>query len=246
MSKIKPIIKINHNNLSISNWILEKFPENYEQMNYLEPFVGNGSILLNKEKSIEEVVSDVDLKIINIWRSIRDESKLIKSKLNKISYSEKNFNLIKNKKDEKDYLKQSVVELCLRKMSKSGLKEQYDQLDRKKINIIWKEMLETLPMISKRIQDVYFLNKNPVDIIKSFNSQNSFCFCCPPSLTNEKNNFMKVDDHIDMGDALNAYRGKALVYAENTPVYRRMFTSWKCIKRKMASGSIKDCIWVNF
>jgi DNA adenine methylase len=245
MSKIKPIIKINNNNLSISNWIIEKFPENYKEINYLEPFVGNGSVLLNKEASLEEVVNDLDLKIINIWRSIRDESKLIKNKLSKINYSEKNFNLIKNKKDEKDYLKQSMIELCLKKMSKLGQKEHYDQLDRKKANSIWKEMLENIPIIAERVQNVYFLNKSPIEIIKSFDSQNTFCFCSPPSL-NEKNGLLKTEDHIDLGDALNSYRGKVLIYAENTSIYRRMFNSWKSIKRKTASGPTKDCIWVNF
>lgn len=249
MSKIKPIIKINNNNLSVCNWIIEKFPENYDQMNYLEPFVGNGNILLNKNKSKEEVFNDLDIKIINIWKSIRDENKLLKNKLSKISYSEKNFNLIKNKKEEKDYVKQSIIELCLRKMSKSGQKEIYDQGERKKINLIWKEMIENISDIYERIKDAYFLNKDPLEVIKSFDSKDTFCFYNPPNINIDKinyNNFIKIDKHIDLGDALNSYRGKVMIYAENTPVYRRMFSSWKNIKRKTASGPSKDCIWINY
>lgn len=248
MSKIKPIIKTNNNKFSLSSWILEKFPENYEQMKYIEPFVGNGSILLNKNKSIEEVANDIDFKIINIWRSIRDEQKLLRSKLGKIRYCEKTFNEIKNKKEDKDYLKQSFIELSLRKMSKFGQKEIYDGLDRKKLNILWKNIMEDLPTVAERIKDVYFLNKNPIEVINSFNDSNTLCYYCPPPLPMEKSDsdIMSINDHIEFGESLNSYRGKAIVCAANTPVYRRMFNSWKVIKKKNSAGTVKDFIWINF
>ena len=73
---IKSPIKTNKDKTNqIIPIILENFPENYQNMKYIEPFIGNGSILLNKEKSIEEVSCDNDSNIINIWRSIRDENK---------------------------------------------------------------------------------------------------------------------------------------------------------------------------
>ena len=71
MSKIKPLIKDNNKYL-ISSWIIEKFPENYKEMRYVEPYVGNGSVLLNKEKSIEEVVGDPSQEVINLWKVIKD------------------------------------------------------------------------------------------------------------------------------------------------------------------------------
>lgn len=244
MSKIKPIIKIN-NKSSLSSWVIEKFPENYEQMKYVEIFLGNGSVLLNKNKSIEEVANDKDIKLINIWRSLRDENKLLKSKLKKVKYSEKTFNLLKNKKEDKDYLKQSIIEICLRKMSKFGFKESYNILDRKKSHFLWKNMIEEISIISERVKDVYFLNKNPIEIINSFNDSNTLCFCCPPCINDESS--MKVDDHIELGEKLNSYRGKSIVLTSNSPLYRRMFASWKPIKRKNLSGQItKDLIYINY
>lgn len=230
--KIKPIIKTN-NKFSIISWILEKFPTDYQQMRYVEPFVGNGSILLNKEKSIEEVVGDNDPNIINIWRVIRDECKLTKSRLSKIKYSEKSFNELKSI-NEKDYSKQAVVELCLRRMSKSDNKESFDHLERKKSNENWKCLLESLDSVSERISNVYFLEKKSNEIISSFDSVNSLCFCSPPS--------KETSEYIDICEQLKSYRGKVVFCAENLTLYRRMFSDWKAHKNK----NKKHIIWCNF
>ena len=71
---IKPPIKTNHSKLSICSWIIEKFPAGYENMSYIEPFIGNGSVFLNKLKSKEEVASDLNKNIIYTWKAIRDEN----------------------------------------------------------------------------------------------------------------------------------------------------------------------------
>jgi len=230
--KIKPIIKSN-NKLSIISWILEKFPQDYQQMRYVEPFVGNGSVLLNKDKSIEEVVGDEDLKVINMWRVIRDEFKLTKSRLSKIRYSEKVFNELKST-NEKDYSKQAVLEICLRRMSKSDDKETFDHLERKKCNQNWKCLLENLDQISDRISNVYFLEKSSSEIISAFDSEKSFCFCSPPS--------KETSNYVDICEQLKSCRGKVVFCAENLTLYRRMFSDWKCCKNK----NKKHVIWCNF
>ena len=233
MSKMKSIIK--HNNKSIiASWILEKFPEGYQNLRYIEPFVGNGSILLNKDKSIEEVAGDSDLNIINLWKVIKDESKVLKKRLSKTRYSEKVFNEIK-KLNDKEYSKQAATEISLRRMSKSDNKETFDQLDRKKANQNWKQLVDSIDLISDRVSSVYFLNIKPIEIISKFDNEKTFCFCSPPNSENS-------GDFIDICSQLKSFRGKAMFCAENSTVYRRLFSEWKCIKNK----NKKHVIWCNF
>ena len=242
---IKPIIKTNSNKSSICSWILDKFPENYEQMRYVEPFVGNGCVLLNKNKSIEEVASDLNKNIINVWKVIRDENKNLKSKFSKFKYNEKFFNFIKNKKTNEDYFKEALKEFTLRRMTRLGNKETFDPIDRKKSNKIWKETVEELKIVENRIKDVYFLEKNPLEIIKNFDNQNALCFCCPPQITENKKTEMTTDDYVEMTDALLAFRGKVVFCASFCTFYKRIFTDWKIIKKK-SSGKKQDCLWINF
>ena len=241
---IKPPIKYASNKFSICSWILEKFPEQYEQMRYIEPFIGNGSILLNKIKSQEEVVADLDQQIIDIWRVIRDENKNMKAKLTKLAYTEKYFELVKNKKTESDYFKDVIVEFVLRKMSKNGLKQNFEQIERKKISKFWKETCENISNVQERIKDVYFVSRKPIEIIKSFNSQNTLCFCCPPPMS-EDNQQMTTDDYVNITDAIKSFRGKVVFCGNNCTFYKRIFTDWKVIKNKNNTKK-NELIWINF
>lgn len=233
MSKIKPIIKDNNKYL-ISSWIIEKFPEDYQKMRYIEPYVGNGSILLNKEKSIEEVAGDPNLEIINLWKVIKDEYKILNKKLSKLSYSEKTFKEIK--KNEKEYLQKAIVELVTRRLSKNENKELYNPLDKKNANDNWKQLIKSLEEIHNRISQVYFLSKSPKELISSFDNEKTFCFCSPSNIDKNNNNF------IDVCEQLKTFRGKVVFFAENSSMYKRIFSGWKSTKNK----NKKNIIWYNF
>lgn len=222
--------------------IIQHFPEDYQSMRYVEPFVGNGSVLLNKQKSIEEVVCDNDSNIINIWRCIRDENKNLRSKLIKLNYNEKTFDLFKNKKVEKEYFKEGLLEFVLLKMSKFSNKNSFNKLDRKKSYKFWKETSENIKNIEERIKDVYFLYNRPFEVLQKFDSSSTFCFCSAPSYEDDKKSELTTDEHIQLADILLDFRGKVVLYANNCSFYKRLFKNWKNIKLKTK----KDCLWINF
>lgn len=240
---IKSPIKTNKDKTNqIIPIILENFPENYQNMKYIEPFIGNGSILLNKEKSIEEVACDNDSNIINIWRSIRDENKNFKSKLLKLNYNEKIFDLFKSKKVEKEYFKDALSEFVLLKMSKLSNKSTFNKLDRKKSYKFWKETAENIKNIEERIKSVYFLYNRPFELLEKFDSSSTFCFCSAPFYEDDKKSELTTDEHIQLCDLLLNFRGKVILYSNNCSFYRRLFKDWKNIKLKTK----KDCLWINF
>ena len=203
-------------------------------MRYVEPYVGNGSVLLNKEKSIEEVVGDPSQEVINLWKVIKDEYKIMKKKLESITYSEKTF--IEFAKNEKEYCKQAIRELVLRKLSKNENKEFYNSTDKKSANKIWKQTIESLDKIHERIEQVYFLSKKPIEIISSFDNQNTLCFCSPPETEKAHGGF------IDSCEKLKSFRGKVVFCAENSSIYRRFFSGWRSTKNK----NKKHVIYYNF
>lgn len=242
--QIKPPIRTSRSKSSVCSWIIEKFPLEYDKMMYIEPFVGNGSILLNKLKSVEEVCGDLNKNIIYVWKALRDENKSFRSKLIKLKYNEKFFEFIKNKKVEKDYFKEAFKEFILCKMSRLGLKETFDHLDRKKSNRLWKETSENIASIEDRIKDVYFLSKHPLEVVQKFDNQNAFCFCCPPPILEEKSE-LTTDEYVNLSDLLLSFRGKVMLYGNNCSFYKRIFKDWKMIKVKSTTKK-SDCLWINF
>jgi DNA adenine methylase len=206
-------------------------------MRYIEPYVGTGSILLNKEKSVEEVVSDPDESIINLWKVIKDECKILKNRLSKVKYAEKNFNELKNLSEkEKEYSKQAFYELILRRMSKNDNKQVFDVLDKKKASQSIPSLIESLDEITNRISNVYFIKRKPIELISNFSNSNTLCFCSPDEKEKNKSDFL------DVYEKLKAFRGKVVFCAENSPVYKRVFLGWKFTKNKNKNY----VIWYNF
>lgn len=240
--RLRPVIKINESRSSVSEWIVDKFPENYREMTYLEPFVGGGSVLLNKDPSVEEVINDSDSELMGSWRSIRDECKLFVSKIKRIEHKEAIFKRYQ-KKHETDYLNVGVKDFVLRHMSKSGLKKTYLPKEKNvKCGDCWCDILDSVPEVSERIKDVFILNKDALTIIRAFSHKDCLIYCDPPS-SQGKDSEMDVNKHVELSEALKEFRGKVIISAANTALYRRLYAGWA---RKGIPGDSKDSIWLNF
>jgi DNA adenine methylase len=238
--KIKPIIKLNDSKNHLVPWILDKFPEGYQNMTYLEPFLGSGSVLLNKDPSQEEVANDLDSGIIEIWRAARDEPKAFASKIKRMGYKEATFSRCQ-RSAESDYLARAVCEFVLRQMSKSGLKKVYLPKDGDvKCKDCWHSILERVPEIRERIGKIHLLNKDALAIIRAFSHENSLVYCDPPEP--EEGGSMDSNRHIELSEILREFRGKAIISARNCSLYKRLYAGWN---RRGVPGR-NESIWLNF
>lgn len=235
---IKNLFKIENNKSSISSWIINHFPENYESLKYIEPYVGNGSILLNKNPSVEECVSDSDDSVIEIWKMIKDENRVIKSQLSKINYNNKNFDLFLNENLKNDF-KKNLYNFLLRLMSKNGKCLEFQKLDKSKSRIFFKKVIEEIEEYKNRIKNIYFLKSDPLEIISKFDSKETFCFCCPPRFDEKKSD---INFYTNLTEIAFNFRGKILFLGNNCKFYKRIFSDWSFEDKKNS----KDCIWFNF
>ena len=53
-------------------WIADKLPKNLDVC-YVEPFFGMGGVLLQRPPSKHEIVNDLNKRLVNWWRVVRDE-----------------------------------------------------------------------------------------------------------------------------------------------------------------------------
>lgn len=69
---MKPILKYPGSKWRIAKWIISNFPSNYQDMTYLEPFFGSGSVFFNKERSRIETINDLDSDVVNLFKIVRE------------------------------------------------------------------------------------------------------------------------------------------------------------------------------
>ena len=243
--KTKQIIKCQNSKIHLSDWIISHFPENYEEMSYVEPYCGGASILFQKNKSKIEVINDLDASIIQIYQALRDESKEMIRRLHLCKHCEETFFRSLKKTVFEDYLDGAVNEFIVRRMSRNGLRENFDSKES------WESTIKAMPVVSDRLKEVYIFNKPGLDIIKTFNTDDSLVYCDPPYLYETKvskavySSAMTTEDHIELSHALNNFNGKAIISGCPSPLYNRLYKSWNMEKKKTKEKTV-EVIWKNY
>ena len=246
--KTRPIIKYHGGKFYLSPWIISLFPENYREMTYVEPYCGGANVLLNKEKSLIEVINDLDKDVVNIYRALRDEPKEIIRRLNLCKYCEETFYRATKKTQFDDYLDNAVNEFILRRMSRGGLKKAFAWSERLRggkpgdVNA-WETALKSLPSLAERLEEVHIFDFAALDVIKTFNSERTLLYCDPPYLQDTRisktvySYEMSIDDHIELAHSLNNFNGKVLISSYPSPLYNKLYKGWNIEKKKIANNA---------
>jgi DNA adenine methylase len=180
---IKPPLKICSNKPTFVKWIVSHFPDNYQDLIYVDPYCGGLNILALKEKSFIEVVNDLDNSLVEIYKSLRSEPKEFVKRLGRHGFCEETFNKAQKKIHIKsDYLDDSINEYIVRKMSKMELKRSFCKTNLSS----WNDSLKCLFNFASRIQETFIFNNKAIEIIKTFNFENTLLYCDPPHLHETK------------------------------------------------------------
>jgi len=199
--------------------IVEKyFPKNYENMTYVEPFIGAGSVYFYKEPSKKEVINDLDSSVIELFRGFKKyDGKDIDKDING-AYSKELFNKIKDSKPSTEYRK-FIQNLILTRTSFFGKKQSYGIGNSR--NTISANF--STNKIKDRLKDTEIYNKSYKDIIEKYDSPNTFFYLDPPY---ENSTGLYVHDTLpikDVYDILKNIKGKFLISYNDSKEAKELF-----------------------
>lgn len=197
------------------------FPPNYQNMIYVEPFIGGGSIFFYKEPSIKEVINDLDKTLISIYKGFKKYSgDKISSDINGY-YDKEIFLKIKASTPKTEYAK-FIKNFLLAKISFYGQSKSYGTKD--KINSDYGDKY------NERLKHTVILNKNYVNVIKKYDSNNTFFYLDPPY---ENSDNLYIHDSIDYNELLyilNNIKGLFLLSTNNSANIRKLFKHFRIRK----------------
>lgn len=264
MKKIRPIVKIHGGKYYLCDWILHHFPQQYENMTYLEPFVGGGSIFLNKNKSIKEIINDIDYGIYAIWHVLKNNSLDFILKLKNTNYTKDIFQE-SQQYTNKDIFNDAVNSFILRRMSRGGLQKAFSWSDRLRGGRPGDEnafytMVNSLSVIANKLKQVDIYNQNALELIKNNNHSNVLLYLDPPYMHNTRisktayNYEMTENDHKELSIILNKFNGKVVLSGYRSPQYDKWYQNWNMVSRQIVNHSSQqkikqyktECLWVNY
>lgn len=269
VKSLRPPVKVHGGKHYLKWFVIENFPENYEELTYCEPMCAGASVFLNKNPSSNEVINDIDPGLAHIFKALRDEPKEFIERLKRITYSERAFKmaLTRSKQVFEDYLDHAVNEYMLRRMSRGGMKKSFAWSDRKRggqpgdLNA-WETMLGELPLISERLKNTIVLNKSVFEVVKVWDEDDTLFYLDPPYLHSTRSegstqiydHEMSVDDHINLLNFAKNARGKVIISGYSSPLYNRTLKGWRLKKKNIANHSSQaktkerrvECLWLNY
>jgi len=257
---LRPVFKIHGGKRYLAEWLISLFPKNYQKMTYVEPFIGAGSVLLNKEPSEREVINDLDPNVVAIFRALQEKPTRFINKLAKLSYAEETFEQAKH-----GFTDPAVTEYVLRRMSRGGLKTDFGWSERLRggkpgdVNA-WETMLDHLPLIAERLKKVIIHRTDAVALIMQINSPRTFLYLDPPyvpesRVTKQAYDYeFEVKDHVELALALKKFQGPWMLSGYESELYNTLYGKYKCHKKDIVNHASQgkkkeiktECVWRNY
>ena len=218
----------------IADFIVSKFPEEAKET-YVEPFVGGGSIFFSKPyESKVEVINDKDKDIADIYKDYKVVNDLHKKNFNP---SRKQFVKLQSQTNFKDKTDRLYRNVYLSRFSFRGNRKGYVGEKKEKqtegTSVSYKNPLYN-KKYTDRLKRVNVFNKDFKEMIKKYDSKNTFFYLDPPYSRS-----VDVKDYEEVGitieeiyNSLKNIEGKFLLSYDDNKDVRKLFKGYKIKKIK--------------
>lgn len=236
----------------LANEILNLFPNNYEEMIYVEPFFGGGSIYFKKDESYKEIINDLDKNIYILLKGLKKyDGNKISNDLNKLKKTKTEFNRILNYKPTNEYDK--FIRLYY--LKKNSFFTNSTHFNNRKINNIKRNNINIGNKYQERLKYTIILNEDYKKIIKKYDCKNTLFYLDPPYENSNKLYENYIIDFNELNYILNNLKGKFLLSINYNINFIKLFKNfkYKILKTKYAnpliggqSRKINELIFMNY
>lgn len=218
------------------NWLLPLLPQ---RKAYVEPYGGSGVVLLNREQSDVETFNDKYSEVINFFRVLRDNPDELMHKIALTPYSEEEFERAITGTDGCSDLERARRYFLLVNASYDqnlqnpnwSYSVNYSSRGVSKKISSYQAKLRRLVPIAERLLETQITNRDAVDVIQTFDTDDGLIYCDPP-YPPEVREFddaygveMEAADHREMASALRDCKADVAVSSYHTDLYDELFIS---------------------
>lgn len=253
-----------------AKWIIDRFPEHRV---YVEPFGGAANVLLRKSRSAVEVFNDLDGRIVNFFKVLRDREQFEEMvRMAALTpHSREQFEELIAMEEPSDPVerawwffvrcRQSIGGLGMSNLSNASwaVSLRTRRLMAEPVSK-YLSAIDNLPAVAERFRTVLIESRDAIGLIEKHDKPDVFFYCDPPYVPETRhgkkaatyNREMTVEDHERLLEALRARKGKVMLSGYAHGLYDDLLTDWRreemAGKAHMAnSGQARtEVIWMNY
>ena len=261
---LRPLVKTFGGKNYLKHFIVENFPPNYEELHYIEPCIGGGSVFLNKKRSFRETISDIDEDLISVWKIVQKGVNEFVEQLSQLSYSEEVFKLALD-----GQFSQEVNYYVKQRMSRGGMGKTFAWSERLRGGIPgdvngWKNSIKQLPQIAKRLKNVQISHCDIIKLLESDLEYESdigvFYYIDIPYMHETRvskdvyDHEMSFEQHCRLLELIKQSKDKVLISGYHSELYNKELKSWNSdeygIVNHSGQGKKKqkrvEVVWKNY
>lgn len=253
-----------------AEWLIERFPEHRV---YVEPFGGAANVLLRKPQSEVEVYNDVDDRVVNLFRVVRDPEQFerLRMLLDLTPYARGEFADLVELPATDDPVEKARRFFAICRQARGGIgmskltKNAWATSKRTRRQMAepvskYLSAIDGLDDVAERLRTVMIESRPALDIIHQYDGEDSFFYLDPPYLPETRHggkaatyaHEMSVDEHVSLLDALLEIKGKAMLSGYGAQLYDAKLRAWRREELKTKahmsnSGEERiEVIWFNY
>jgi DNA adenine methylase len=252
---MKRIINYPGSKWSLAKEIIKLFPPH---KSYLEPFAGSLAVFFQKEKAILETINDLDGRLINLFRQMRENPQELARLVALTPYARKEYDIsCEQSDDELEDSRRMMVRLWFgiggKTVGKTGFRRNvswngpYNTCD-------WQNIPPRILEAAQRLRDAQIENKPAVQLIREMNDKDTLIYADPPYLHETRtsryyHHEMNKKQHIELLEALKGFRGSVILSGYESKLYDEHLQDWYKVtfQSRTLSGKAKsEVLWLNY
>ena len=253
-----------------AEWLIERFPVHRV---YVEPFGGAANVLLRKPRSEVEVYNDVDDRVVNLFRVVRDPEQFerLRLLLDLTPYARAEFADLLELPTTDDPVEKARRFFAVCRQARGGLgmsklsRNAWATSKRTRREMAepvskYLSAIEGLADVAARFRTVMIESKPAINLIQQYDGEDTFFYLDPPYMPETRHgnkaatyaHEMTPEDHAALLDVLLAIKGKAMLSGYAAPLYDDKLKDWRREELKTKahmsnSGEERiEVIWFNY
>lgn len=251
---MKRILNYPGSKWGMAEWIINHMPKHEV---YLEPFFGSGAVFFNKSPVKIETINDLDGRIVNLFKVIRDYPEELARLVAFTPLSRQEY---KNSYEADPDPLEDARRFLIRCWQAIGAKTSDITGWRSSISVNspnnakqWDAIPSVITEVAQRLKGAQIENQDALQLIQRYNRSNVLIYADPPYLISTRTNRhyaheMKDQDHLDLLEVLTDHEGPVLLSGYKNELYQKHLKDWHMEEKQVlaeAGAKKSEILWMN-
>jgi DNA adenine methylase len=255
MTTIKPILKYPGAKATMADWIASFFPAH---VHYCEPYTGTGAVFFAKDKAPHEVINDLDGRLVNCFRMVRERGGELAQLVEATPYARAEYYASYGPSDDPLEDARRFLVRCwqahgFKPWCRTGWRNNGSK-SLQPITVLWNDVPARIRAVMARLKDAEIESIPALALIERYKTPDTLLYCDPPYVLSTRSHKkiykyeMTDAEHLTLLDALDAHPGPVVLSGYHCALYDDRLRHWHTREKRVQAekGNTRtEVLWLN-